>query len=394
MILVRDPEDLHRALKEARTCGRVGLDTEFLREKTYRARLCLVQLSIPDEVFVLDPLAGLELGDVAELIADPDIEVVVHAGRQDLELFYEQYDVVPSRVFDIQIAAGFAGHGASLPYGRLIEAICAVRLAKGESYSDWCRRPLTSAQLRYAADDVRYLLDAADHLRRHLASLARTDWVEEEMRFLEDADTYRKDPTGAWRRVSGRGTLSPKQLAVLKEVAAWREETARQRDIPRGWVVKDPTLVEIARRAPTTVAALKAVRGMAAGEAERSARPLLDAIARGTQAPALETIPEYPKAIQARARMLVGLADAVVRARCEAAGIATELVVTRAELEALLAGVVSGRVQESDHRLLQGWRRALAGDALVALAQGRVALRVIAKPPYIEEVWVEEQRHD
>ncbi|MFN2586774.1 MAG: ribonuclease D [Actinomycetota bacterium] len=386
MIFVTRQEDLDRAVDAARAAGSVGLDTEFLREKTYRAKLCLVQMAFADEVYVVDVLEPLDLKGLADLVADPDVRVVLHAGRQDLELFYEGWGAVPRNVFDVQLAAGFAGYGASLPYGRLVESLVGKRLVKGESYTDWCKRPLTKAQLSYAADDVRYLAAAADRLDGELDRLGRRDWVFEEMKALESEEVYRTDPGEAWRKVGGRGTLSPKALAVLREVARWREDTAQRRDVPRGWVIKDPTMIEIARRAPASTQQLKSIRGFNSSEADRSGREILAAVESGRAAPSISLGAAPPKGAQARARMLSGLADAVVRARCEQAGLATELVSTRSELEALLAEVVDGSMDEGRHRLMRGWRRELAGDAVVALAQGRIAVKAIPNAPYVEEL--------
>jgi ribonuclease D len=374
---------------DARGHGRVALDTEFLRERTYRARLCLVQIATPAAVYLIDPLDGLDFRPIAEIVEDGGIEIVVHAGRQDFELFVERYGTLPSAVFDVQLAAGFVGLGASLPYGRLVEETVGAQLVKGESYTDWCRRPLTTAQLSYAADDVRYLFGVADRIRERLAELGRSTWVDEEMRMFEDAAVYSTDPAEAYRRVSGRGGLSGRQMAVLREVAMWREEIAARRDIPRGWVVKDPTLVELARKAPASSGALKGIRGMNSKEAERSSHEIVAAIRRGTEASPLKQPPSPPRAALARARMLSGLADAIVRARCEHNEIAPELVATRSELEALLVDSFKREPDPGRHRLLQGWRRELAGDAVLALAWGRLAVRVIEDPPYVEEVPLE-----
>lgn len=392
--LVTDVSGLEQAARSAKSAGVMALDTEFLREKTYRARLCLVQIATAEGLWLIDPTLDIDLSSIGSLIADPAVEVVVHAGKQDFEIFYEAYGSVPRNVFDVQVAAGFAGHGASLPYGRLVESVVRVTLVKGESYSDWCRRPLSDAQLRYAADDVRYLLETADRLKTELQQLARLQWAGEEMSAFEAPGFYGADVREVWRKVAGRGSLNGRQLAILRELAGWREEAARHRDLPRGWVVKDPTLVEVARRAPTTVGRLKAIRGFNAREADRSGRPILEAIERGkaSKPPPEPSMP--PRSAQTRARMLAGLADAILKARCEEARIATELVSTRAELESLLAQVVTGAVTEEspdqpEARLLRGWRRDLAGNAIIALARGRIALRAIDSPPFIEEVLLE-----
>jgi ribonuclease D len=384
--LVRTDEQLRTVITDAREAGRMGLDTEFLREKTYRAKLCLVQVSVPDAIYLIDPLDDIDLKPLAEVVGDPDVETIVHAGRQDFELLNERFGYTPKNVLDVQIAAGFVGLAASLAYGALVANVLDVRLQKGEAYSEWCRRPLTDSQLRYAADDVRWLLPVADALERKLDQMGRWEWVTEEMRSFEDPDSYGVDLDEIWRRVTGRGTLSPRHAAVLRELARWREETAAARDIPRGWLVKDPTLVEIARRTPASLQALKAIRGINAREAERSANAIMAAIDRGKEAPPIESSKAPPKRAQIRARMLVGLADAVVRSHSEKAEIATELVATRGELEAVLTNHAAGTLREANHRLLRGWRRDVAGDAVLQVASGKLALKAIDKPPYVEEV--------
>jgi ribonuclease D len=382
-------DELSHVVERARAEGAVGIDTEFMRERTYRARLCLAQISIGDAIYLIDPLDGLDLSSVAELIGDPSVEKVLHAGRQDLELFYEAYGDTPQSIFDVQVAAGFAGYGASLPYGVLVKSVLGKSVEKGEAYTDWCRRPLTDAQTKYAADDVRYLVPAARALQQRLEELGRLDWASEEMSALQAPGTFENDPAAAWRRVSGKGGLSSRQLGVLKELAHWREEAASRRDLPRGWVVKDATLVEIARRQPKSVDQMGSIRGLNKKEAERSGEAIIGAIKRGRD---VEPTPEPqtpPRQVLVRARMISGIADAVVRARCEQAGIATELVSTRSELESLLAHTLAGTdptEMKAKHRLLRGWRRQLAGDAVLALARGETAVRISKKAPYVEEV--------
>jgi ribonuclease D len=373
----------------ARAAGVIGFDTEFMREKTYRARLCLAQVSVGDDVWLLDATGGVDLKPIAELLADKDVEVLIHAGRQDLEIFYEAHGTIPRRIFDVQSAAAFAGYGASLSYGRLVEGVLEVKLEKGESYTDWCRRPLTESQKRYAADDVRYLGLLKRRLTERLDSMGRLAWFEEEMKALEDESSYRIDPDFLWQKVSGRGSLHPRATAVLRELARWREELAESRDLPRGWIVKDATLVEIARKSPTTMEDLRRIRGLNRREAEKSAKEILAAIQTGRSGRPVARAKAPSKSIQARARMVSGLADALVRARCEEARLATELVATRGELEDLLTDAFNGRVDESKYRLLQGWRRELAGDAVLELARGRLGVKVIPDPPYIKEVRVD-----
>lgn len=384
--LVTTETELGHVLDAVRTERLMSLDTEFMREKTYKARLCLVQVAALDHIFLIDPLSGLDLSPLSALIADPDIEVLLHAGKQDLEIFYEAHACVPTKVFDVQVAAAFAGYGSSLPYGRLVESVLGLPLEKGESYTDWCQRPLTEAQMRYAADDVRYLPGIAQRLEERLTELNRLTWLQEELKELERPDAYGIDHEHVWKKVTGRGGLRGDQVAVLRELARWREEAAARRDLPRGWVLKDPTLVELARRSPTSTGALRNIRGINPKEVDRSGSEILAAVERGRKAPRVELEKAPSRAVQARARMLAGLADALVRARCERASIAVEAVTTRAGLEALLADAISGKADPSRHRLLRGWRRELAGEAVVDLASGRIALKAIDKPPYVQEV--------
>lgn len=379
-----ETNEIESVASKARNEGLIGIDTEFMRERTYRARLCLLQIASRSEIFLIDAVDGSDLKPVAELVGDPEVEVVVHAGRQDLELFYESFGVVPRSVFDVQLAAGFAGYGASASYGALVRAVLGVSLTKGESYTDWCRRPLTDKQRRYAADDVRYLLDMADALRAKLESLGRAEWAMEEMRTVEAESTYKTDLDESWRRVSGRNNLSGRQLAVLKEVARWREEVAAQRDVPRGWLVKDASLIEIARRQPSSLKALGDIRGLNQRELHRSGKEIIDAVSRGKTAPPPEIAPAPPRDQLARIRLVGAMADVIVRSRADKAGVAPELVATRAEIEAVLLDEFSGRKRR--HRLLEGWRNELAGSTVIDVARGRVALKTVGEPPYVEEV--------
>lgn len=377
---------------EAKQNGAFGIDTEFMRERTYRAQLCLVQIASGASISIIDPLAGVDFKPIAGLLADPAVEVIVHAGRQDLELFHDEFSVVPRNVFDVQIAAGFAGHGASLSYGALVKNVVDVTLTKGESYTDWCRRPLSEKQKHYAADDVRWLLQAAAALKKELDGLGRLGWAVEEMEPLASESTYRVDLDDVWRRVSGRGGLSGRQLAALRELARWREEAAMRRNLPRGWVMKDATLVDVARRQPTSTEALSRLRGFNAKDAQRSGKDILQALEQAKSADAPHSAPPPPREDQVRTRLIGGLADVVVRTRAEAAKVAPELVATRGDIESLLFQLFASRRKEPngelDHRLLRGWRKELVGEAVVALADGRVGVRSIDHPPYVEEVEV------
>ena len=197
--LITTSDELKRAAESAREAGVVAIDTEFMREKTYRAQLCLLQLASPNDLWLVDPLVEVDLAPLGDLLIEPDVEVICHAGRQDFEILSDQLAVIPSRVFDVQIAAAFAGFGGSLPYGRLVENVISQKLHKGESYTDWCRIPLSRSQLSYAADDVRYLIPVAQRLKGKLEQLGRLEWAIEEMREMESPALYANDPREAWR---------------------------------------------------------------------------------------------------------------------------------------------------------------------------------------------------
>jgi ribonuclease D len=305
----------------------------------------------------------------------------MHAPAADLLLFALREDSRATNVFDTQVAAGFAGFGAGAGYERLVEAALGVRLQHNETFSDWRRRPLSETQLAYAADDVRYLFPLYDKLREHLARLGRQAWADDELhdRF-GDPSRIEPDPERAWLKIARRGRLSPRQTAVLGEIAAWREREARRRDLPPGWLVKDPSLVEVARAQPTDAAALRRVRGLGTlGSAEAS---LIEAVQAGKQAPPVEATREPAPEIARRAAAISGLATVLLRVRSDDAGIASELVATRSELDDFARAAARG--DEGDHQLATGWRAELVGDELRRLLDGKIAVATSKRPPYVE----------
>jgi ribonuclease D len=314
-------------------------------------------------------------------MADPAVEKVMHAPSGDLAAFVLQHDVRPVNVFDTQLAAGFAGYGGTLSLERLLEAALKVRLRHDEGFTDWQRRPLTQAQIEYAADDVRHLLQAADALQARLQKQGRAAWVAEEFeaRFGPEAP-FVQDPDTAWRRVAGRGKVRTEGLAALRAAAAWREREARRRDLPAAWLMKDATLVELARRRPATPKDAEGIRGLQIKRG-RQLDELLATLA--DPGPPPEADAELPGDVRRRIRVVLPLASAVLQARCAAAGVASELVATRADLESFIAGqALDG---DRPHPLLTGWRRELAGDSLVRLLQGEISLRVLPGPPHVAE---------
>ncbi|HEX5261606.1 MAG TPA: ribonuclease D [Gaiellales bacterium] len=379
---ITDAEALGPLLTEARAQGRCAMDTEFVWERTYAPALCLIQIATADRLAVIDPVEGAPTAPVAELVADPAVTKVMHAAVADLAAFALHHDVHPRAVWDTQVAAGFAGRGGSLSLERLLEAVLGVRLHHDEGFTDWQRRPLTETQVEYAADDVRHLLEAADALSARLDELGRRAWLDEELeeRFGPGARIV-QNPADAWRRVAGRGKLRGEQLATLVAVAEWREREARRRDIPAQWLVKDASLVEVARRRPRSAADVARVRGLQlrkGGQLEG----LLRAVGRAGEPPQ-SAEPELTSDLRRRVRVVLPLASSVLQARCAAAGIASELVATRADLESLIVSAARG---QDSHPLLHGWRREVAGERLQQLLDGKVSLRVLPGPPHVTEL--------
>ena len=377
---LRDPADVEAFAAEARSEGRLALDTEFVWERTYSPVPCLLQLATANRLAVLDPLEDVDVGPIAQLVGDPAVQLVMHAPAGDLLLFATRYGVRATSVFDTQLAAGFVGHGISMAYDRLVERVAGVTLTHNETFSDWSRRPLTDAQIQYAADDVRYLFAVADALLAKLDEMGRRSWAEDEItRRYGPAATIEPDPQRAYLKVARRGRLSGRQLASLRAVAAWREEEARTRDLPPGWVLKDPSVVEVARRSPQDAAALGRLRGLGNLSAAAGQR-LLEALAGAADAEAPRAARELPPGLARRVAAASALGAVLVRARCDGADIALELVATRAELESFVEAMANG---QEEHALLSGWRRELVGAELRELVQGNVALALEPQSPYV-----------
>jgi ribonuclease D len=329
---------------------------------------------------VLDPLEGVDVAPIAALVADPAVQLVMHAPAGDLLLFATRYGARATNVFDTQLAAGFVGYGISMAYDRLVERALGVTLIHNETFSDWSRRPLTETQIAYAADDVRYLFALADALGEKLDGMGRRSWAEDEIarRYGPEA-TIEPDPQRAYLKVSRRGRLSGRQLSALRAVAAWREEEARARDLPPGWVLKDPSVVEVARRNPADAAALGRLRGLGSVSGAAGQR-LLDALARAATAEPPAAARELPPGLARRVAAASALGAVLVRALCEGNQIAPELVATRAELESFVEAMAAGL---DEHQLLTGWRRDLVGAELRELVLGRVALALDPQSPYV-----------
>jgi ribonuclease D len=368
-VYVTDTESLAKLVEQLMKAPSVAIDTEFMRERTYYARLCLIQLASDDVAAIVDPLAISDLSPLKALLIDPKVVKIFHAGSQDLEIFYRLFGVATAPVFDSQVAATLAGFPQQVGYGALVKEVMGVTLDKGDTYTDWAKRPLSETQIEYALNDVRYLPEIRRRLLAEMEREGRIDWLAADIARLEDPATYEVVPRELWRRVKRVSSLNRRQLAVAREVAAWREDEAQRRDVPKRWVIGDESIIEIARRTPKSSDELMAIRGVADKVGRSAQQGLLTAVAAGA-AVSDDDLPSLEK----RRRPVgdvdgaVDLMIALVRLRAREHGVAMPLMASRDDLERLACG------EKEASPLLEGWRKKMVGDELVALLEGRIEL--------------------
>jgi ribonuclease D len=370
MTLITDTEALAGFCRRQKSAEFVAVDTEFMRERTFWPILCLVQVAGPEEAAAIDALApGINLAPLLDLMADPAVLKVFHAARQDLEIFFQLSGKAPHPVFDTQIAAMVCGFGDAVSYETLVKKLAGTNLDKASRFTDWAQRPLTDRQVKYALADVIHLRTVYERLQQILGRNGRAGWFAEEMRGLVDPAIYRTDPAEAWRRFRLRGHADRRFLGVLKAVAAWREAAAQQRDLPRGRIMKDEAVIEIAAHAPKTIEALSRTRSLPRGVAEgKLGQEILDAVAQGL------ADPNPPPAIPGKAETppgigpLIELLRVLLKQRCEDSQVAQKLIASSDDLEAIAAD------DNAPVPALSGWRRELFGNDALALKHGRLAL--------------------
>ena len=349
----------------------VTVDTEFLRETTYYPLLCVAQMATSDEAVVIDTLAPeLSLAPFFELMANEAVLKVFHAARQDVEIVWHQAKLIPHPIFDTQIAAMVLGYGDSISYDQLVHRITGDVLDKSHRFTDWSHRPLSAAQIRYAISDVTHLREVFLSLSADLQKRGRSEWVGEEMEVLTSPNTYRADPETAWERLKTR-VRRPKELAVLIEVATWREREAQSRDVPRGRVLKDEAIGDIATHAPTTPERLASLRSLPRGfERSRWGGEILEAVKRGLARDPSQ-LPRLDKPRQSfNGNATVELLKVLLRMTSEHHGVAAKVIATVEDLE---------RIALDDHAdvaALRGWRRDMFGNQAIALKRGQLALAV------------------
>ncbi|ADK67924.1 ribonuclease D [Olsenella uli DSM 7084] len=366
---ISDHEGLTTFCKRVATSRVLAIDTEFLRERTYFPRLCLIQAATPDESAAIDPILIDDLSPLARLLTDESITKVFHACSQDLEVIYDALHCVPGPIFDTQLAAAFLGHRQQIGYGALVDACCGVRLPKAESLTDWSRRPLDAEQLAYAEDDVRYLPGIYDQMMAELIMRDRLPWLAPEMAELVSPAHFMRVPEEAYLHLRRSGSLTRRQLAIAREVCAWRESAAARRDVPRKWVVSDELIVEACKRAPRTLDRLRRIRG-AESLGERDAKALIEAVGRGASCPA-EKCPSARRKDRPSpdTESVIDLMYAMLRLVAERSGVATQLIATRDDLLEFVS-------HREESRLAHSWRYELAGRQLTDLLEGKVGLTV------------------
>jgi ribonuclease D len=370
MDLIASTADLAAACSRLSQHPFVTVDTEFMRETTYYPKLCLIQMATPDEGLLVDPLApGIDLKPFLDLMADESVIKVFHSARQDLEIVWNMGGIVPHPLFDTQVAAMVCGYGDSVSYEQLVNDLAKARVDKSSRFTDWSRRPLSDAQLIYALSDVTHLVKVYEALSADLERTGRAEWLAEEMEVLTSPDTYRADPANAWKRLSGR-MRKPKEIAVLMEVAAWREREAQDRDVPRSRVLKDEAVIDVATSQPRSVEALGRLRSIPSGfERSRTGAEILAAVERGLERdPKTVPVPERSRT-RGGGAALVELLKVLLKAVAEAERVAPKIIATVDDLEG-----IAEEGATADVAAMRGWRRRLFGDKAMALKEGRLGL--------------------
>lgn len=370
MRFVDTPQALTELCQELQSADVIAVDTEFIREKTYYAKLCLIQVASDSVTAGVDPLALNNLDELLAILYSPDKLKLFHAAWQDLEIFSDLWERIPTPVFDTQIAAALLGFSDQIGYANLAEQLLGVQLDKTATRTDWAQRPLSPQQLAYAADDVNYLLQLYPIILQRLTKLGRNNWLEEDFAALTNPTSYAKSADLAWQRVSGHGRLKPRQLAALQRLAAWREQQARQRNKPRKWILSDDILLMLARHLPSDYATLAKVRGLPERLLNQSGEELIAAInaALALADNALPTVSQNER-LTPDQECLADTLMAYLRLLAQENQISPASLSTRKEIEKMVRG-------KRDIPLLHGWRGHLAGEPLLDLMDGKIALTI------------------
>lgn len=385
-------EALDRACRKLANASVLCVDTEFHRESTYYPEFALIQVASKEACYLIDPVALSDLSPLWALMHNPDILKVFHAVRQDAEIILKESGALPLPLFDTQIAAALLGFGLQVGFGNLVQRILGKTLPKSESFTDWLKRPLRPAQIVYAADDVIYLMPVYQHLREQLQAHKRSGWMEEEQATLCSEKTYDNDPVSVFWRVKGVNKLKPKQLAVLRELAAWRERQAQKQNTPRRRIVADEPLLALARKAQLTFDQLSGIRGLNSGVTRRFGEAMLHAWQQGQQCSESEwPRPKTSSRNSEGTEMRLELLSALVRLRAEEIRIASNILASKQDIAALASWANHGSFSTDnlpDNPCLHGWRKELIGNDMLRMLKGELCLRLDAetKMPVIDEI--------
>jgi ribonuclease D len=372
MKLITSTSDLAAICSKLAESDFVTVDTEFIRETTYWPELCLIQMAAPDVTALVDPLApGIDLAPFFELMANDRVTKVFHAARQDIEIIYHLGGLIPHPVFDTQVAAMVCGFGDSVSYDQLVQKICGIQIDKSSRFTDWRHRPLSEKQLAYALADVTHLIDVYRRLSAQLEREKRAHWLNEEMEVLTSPATYDPQPEDAWKRLKMR-LRKPQELAVLQAVAAWREREARERNVPRGRVIKDDAIYEVAQQQPVDVAALARLRTIPKGwERSAAAASLLETVNAAMSIPK-DQMPKLPKHVQAPegSSAAAELLKVLLRQVSEKEGVAAKVLASSDDIDRIAA-----EGEAADVPAMQGWRREVFGNVAARLVKGEIGLK-------------------
>ncbi len=370
ILFIKTPEALAQFAAEVATEQWLALDTEFLRERTYRPELCLLQIATADRVACIDPLELDSIDPILDVIYQPNIIKILHAASQDLEIFYWLRGEVPINLFDTQIAAPLLGHAEQIGYANLVNEVLGVSLSKSHSRADWTRRPLPAQQIDYAADDVIYLAQMYPIMRDKLTELKRLQWLDAEWQNLTCADLYEKPADNVWRRLRGIDKLKGSRLAVAQELSKWRELTARDRNLPRNWLLKDEVMMDMAKQMPTSIDELKHIRGLNDGTIRNHGKAITSCINKSKDATPIAPDPAKRKVkLTADQDATLDLLTAVAKIHSRELEINPSILAPRKSIEDLIKG-------NTDTAVMQGWRGQLIGPALASVLSGDTGLKI------------------
>ncbi|MBN2340364.1 MAG: ribonuclease D [Deltaproteobacteria bacterium] len=370
---IKTQAELEAICRRMYQAGCMGIDSEFIPENTYYPQLALVQLAVENDCCLVDPLSNLDLSPIEDVLQSERVISIVHAGAQDMAIFFYRSGKPPKMVFDTQLAASFVGMGHQVSYASMVQQLFGVSLKKGQSYTDWMKRPLLAQQVTYALEDVAYLIGAYEKLAGELENKGRLGWVTEELRMYEESYFYLQHAEHPEKRVKKSRQLKLREQAILETLANWREEKAQEKNLPRKKILPDPTIVDLSRRAPQNEAELFSIRSVGYSM-KRYSSELLHVIAQAKKMPLSEEAPKFVSSLDGDQKLLVDFLQFCLKAFCAQEDISSSYVSTKAELEALVRDYFSDSFTPENHRLLTGWRKDAVGLQVLRCLEGKMGV--------------------